>query len=73
MVLVFNTFMSKSKELLDLCLENKMFKDYNNYEKMLSKYLSQDDIDKNKSFIKKSFDLDVSITQLVKDLRRNKK
>lgn len=62
--------MNKSEELLSLIGEYKMFNDLKDYKDMLSKYISNDLINKHDSFIKKSFDMDVSIPELAKQINK---
>jgi hypothetical protein len=63
--------MSLAKECLQ---EWKMFDDKEEYLKMLRKSLGADAdlIDKHRSFVDKSFDLDVSIPDLTKQLKAKK-
>lgn len=65
--------MGKVKDLVT-AMESKMFDDKASYLEMLKKRLGADVdlIDKHRSFVDKSFDMDVSIPDLVASLKKKK-
>lgn len=66
--------MSLAQELLNSLPEGKMFDNKEEYLKMLRRSLGSDAdlIDKHRSFVDKSFDLDVSIPDLTRELKAKK-